>query len=70
MTADKELNPLDGQPDAVTPVASLKTHGSGASACSQGNCVCKQRLHDSIADVPPRRHELDVLRMYMGKLSE
>ena len=30
-------------------------------------CGCRQRLTDAIADVPPRRHELEVLRLYLDK---
>ena len=38
---------------------------SGASGAQA--CELRDRLNDALADARPRRHELDVLRLYLEK---
>ena len=64
------LHATSGQPEADALPAARSADADVAGQCTPGTCVCRQRLADAIADVPPRRHELDVLRMYMGKPCE
>ena len=67
MTDNSVPNETPTQPDADPSTATQQIEAAGSSLFARGNCICRQRLVDAIADVPPRRHELDVLRMYGGR---
>ena len=59
---NRKTNSAESLPGNPTDIAAAK---SAAKPAEKNASVCKQRLADAIADVPPRRHELAVLRMYM-----
>lgn len=65
MTIDNAVNGVDKNLDSTlylpVDLTDAKTVKPGEPSIS----IYKQRLADAIADIPPRRHELAVLRMYM-----
>ena len=60
-------NEMPDQPGVDPSAAIQQIKPTASDLFVRSNCICRQRLVDAIADVPPRRHELDVLRMYGGR---
>lgn len=67
MTDNSAPNEMPDQLGVNPSAASQQIESAASDLFARGNCICRQRLVDAIADVPPRRHELDVLRMYGGR---
>lgn len=65
MTADKAVNDKTSNSDTMPSSANTQKKADVSNLGVTNHSDYKQRLADAIADVPPRRHELAVLRMYM-----
>ena len=65
MTADKAVNDRIRKPDTIPSSSDTQKKVCVTNPGVTNHSDYKQRLADAIADVPPRRHELAVLRMYM-----
>lgn len=64
MADNSAPNETPDQPDVDPSAATRQLEPAASDLFARDNCICMQRLADAIADVPPRRHELEVLRMY------
>ena len=54
----------------LPPAEKSESHGSPSDVSAAGEFAsrgCRQRLTQAMADAPPRRHELEVLRLYLDK---
>ena len=65
MTIDNAVNGVDENPDSTRSLPVDLTDAKTVKSGEPNISIYKQRLADAIADIPPRRHELAVLRMYM-----
>lgn len=65
MKVDKAVNNRVCDPDTLPSSSDTQQNIEAVNSYATNDSGCKQRLADAIADVPPRRHELAVVRMYM-----
>ena len=65
MKGNKAVNDRTRNSDTMPSSADSQKKAGVTNSGITNRSDCKQRLADAIADVPPRRHELAVLRMYM-----
>ena len=65
MKVDKAVNNRVCDSDTLPSSSDTQQNIDVANSHATNDSDCKQRLADAIADVPFRRHELAVLRMYM-----
>jgi len=66
MTADTPRSEPLGQGEEAPIALGSLADATSKPACGT-NCGCRLRLAEAIADAPPRRHELEVLRLYLTR---